>query len=72
MVQHDSEGFCFWYGENDDAYLAGYHRKNIVICNDLNIKSAQLEKANALDLSIMCEEEFMNKYELDVLYYENA
>jgi len=43
-----------------------------VICNDLNIKSAQLEKANALDLPIMCEEEFMNKYELDVLYYENA
>ena len=29
-MQHDSEGFCFWYEKNDDAYLAGYHRKQIL------------------------------------------
>lgn len=29
-------------------------------------------EGGTLDLTIMCEEEFMNKYELDVLYYENV
>lgn len=43
-----------------------------MICNDLSVKSAQLEKAKTMNLSIMSEAEFMNKYELDILCYEDA